>query len=383
MIRCTKCKQVVGVVKSGIVRNTQRYYCKNCKSTFTLSTPEKQEKIKNEVSIKSIAKELNLSPSTVSRALSNHPEISQETKDVVLQKAKEMDYQPNEHASALSKKRTYKIGLIVPEINYHFFPEVINAATEVLIKEGFNVFITQTNNHYDLEASTARQFLMGRVEGLLVSVSSATDNYDHFTPLINRNIPVVFFNRVPFQFDADKITINDFAASVNLTKHLIEQGYRRIAHFAGPQNLLISRERLRGYIETLKAYDIPVDEQLIMYHNLEPATTALYTTQLLARQNPPDAIFAFNDPIAIDVLLLAKKMGISVPRQLGVAGFSDEPVAAYIEPSLTTVHHPLKLMGTLAAQRLLQQIENKHQLPSINTILDTNLIIRSSTLRYK
>lgn len=382
MVRCNKCNEVTGVVKAGIIRDIQRYYCKHCRSTFTLVAPVKPAHQRTEeVSVKSIAKALNISASTVSRALANHPQINQKTKDIVLQTAKEMDYQPNELASALSRKRTFKIGLIVPEISFHFFPQVINAATEVLIKEGFNVFITQTNNHYDLEATTAKQFLFSRVEGLLVSVSSSTSNYDHFTPLLKRNIPIVFFNRVPVDFEADKITIDDYAASVNLTRHLVEQGYTRIAHFAGPQNLLISRERLRGYKDTLLACGLPVDERLIFYHDLLPATTTLYATQLLKQKKRPDAIFAFNDPIAMDVIMIAKKLGISIPHDLGVAGFSDEPMASYMEPSLTTVHHPLRLMGTLAAQRLLQQIENKQLLEPINTVLDTNLIIRNSTLR--
>lgn len=382
MVRCTKCNEVSGVVKSGIVRNVQRYYCKHCRSTFNLSPVTVRVKDSNtEASVKSIARALNLSPSTVSRALHGNTEVNENTRVLVLEKAQELDYQPNELAYALTKKRTYKVGLIVPEINYHFFPQVINAASEVLSKEGFTVFITQTNNHYDFEVSTARQFLLSRVEGLLVSVSSATKTYEHFVPMIKRNIPIVFFNRVPIEFEADKITINDYAASVNMTRHLIEMGYNRIAHFAGPQNLLIGIERLRGYTDTLRCYGIAVDESLICYHDLSPATTALYTSRLLNSAHPPDAVFAFNDPIAMDIIMIAKKMGRNVPQQLGVAGFSDEPMAAYLEPSLTTVRHPLKLMGTLAAQRLLQQMESKDMLPFNHMVLDTELIIGGSTRR--
>lgn len=370
-------------MKSGIVRGKQRYYCKDCKIYFTFNTdvPENLSVKNGEVTVKDIAKSLGISISTVSRALKNSLDVSAETREQVLNKARELDYLPNDLALALSTKKTNRIGIIVPEISYHFFPKVINAASEILVAQNYNVLIANTNNHYDLEVSNARNFLSSRVEGLLVSVSSETNNFDHFTSFIKRNIPIVFFNRVPLNIDAPKIMVNDFEAATKIVTHLIKQGYTRIAHIAGPPNLLISKERLRGYERALQSHNMSYDKKLVVHSDSLPDSAVRLTKKLMSMKDKPDAIFCFNDPIAVDVIVTAKALNIKIPSQLGVAGFSDEPVSAYIEPSLTTVHHPLEAMGIMAAETLLQQITTGIVQSSYSQILDSKIIIRDSTKR--
>ena len=363
------------------MRGSQRYHCKDCRIYFTLRAAKQKQQTATAVTVKDIAKALNVSVSTVSRALHGNTEISEKTRNLVLQKAQEMDYMPNQLAYALSTNKSNRIGIIVPEINYHFFPAVINAASDVFRKAGYQVLIANTNNEYELEVNNARNFLSEKVAGLLVSLASATSQLDHFAAFAKRNIPVVFFNRVPGELDVPKVSVNDYAAAVQMVTHLLEQGYTNIAHVQGPPNLLISKERLRGYKDALKQKGIAFNAKLVVPYHTNKTLFKKRILGLFATRQKPDAVFCFNDPAALEIIMLAKELNMAIPQELGVAGFSDEPAGAYIQPSLTTVHHPLEEMGKLSAKLLLQQIAGKTATPDENTVLDAAVVVRNSTCK--
>lgn len=388
MIRCTKCNQVDAISRSGIVRGKQRYYCKSCRAYFTL--PDVGEpavtagRRKHMATIVDIAKALNISKSTVSRALHEHSDINPRTREAVLKTARELDYQPNPHAQSLVNSKTNTIGIIVPEFMTYFFPTVIIGAQEVAAAAGYNVIICQSQESYKTEIANAHVLLTGRVDGVLISMTRETKKFEHFRAFERYGIPVVFFNRVCEEMDTSKVLVNDYEGAFKAVEHLILSGYKNIAHIGGPPVLRITYNRLNGYMDALKKYKLPVKKELIVYSDLSVKAAVQCSAKLLSLNKRPDAVFCVNDPTAIQLMLYAKKMGISIPEQLGVVGFSNDPMAAVIEPSLTTVEQPVADMGRTAMRTLLQAVKaGVNDFTPVRMALQTNLIVRESSVRVK
>lgn len=360
------------------MRGKQRYYCKSCAYHFTIgdeNTPQ-EPKRHHEVTIMDIARQLGISKSTVSRALRGHTDIHEGTRQMILDLAKELDYEPNPLANALLKRRTNIVGILVPEFRHYFFPTIIMGAQAVLSKAGYNVMIFQSDESYETEVANIKALLRSRVDGLLVSITGKTQNFDHFRTVMQKEVPLVFFNRVCPELDTSQVIIDDYKGAFEAVEHLIEQGYRRIAHLAGPTTLSISRFRLQGYLNAMQKHNLPIEEGLIVYHDLTEESARQCAQQLLDLQNPPEAIFAVNDPSALEVLLLAKKRGIKIPQDLGIVGFSNDQVSALIEPSLSTVEQPVWEIGEQSAQLLLEQLEQ----PKVEKrVLEAKLIVRDSS----
>lgn len=380
MIKCKKCNQIEFIQKSGIMRGKQRYYCKSCDFHFTINetTAPQENRRPHEVTIMDIAHQLGISKSTVSRALRGHADIHEGTRKMILDLAQELDYQPNPLANALLKRQTNIVGILVPEFRHYFFPTFIMGAQEVLSKAGYNVMICQSDESYETEVANVKALLRSRVDGLLVSITAKTDNFDHFRAVMQKEIPLVFFNRVCPELDTPQVIIDDYSGAFQAVEHLIEQGYRRIAHLAGPVTLQVSRLRLQGYIDALQKHQLPLDQDLIVYHDLTEEHARICARQLLDLTQPPDAIFAVNDPCAIEIMLIAKERGINIPQDLGIVGFSNDPISAIIEPSLTTVEQPVWKIGEESARLLLEQMEH----PTVEKrTLATRLIVRKSSQR--
>jgi LacI family transcriptional regulator, repressor for deo operon, udp, cdd, tsx, nupC, and nupG len=368
------------IQKSGIMRGKQRYYCKSCDFHFTIPEAIADDSVKkyHEVTIMDIAQQLGVSKSTVSRALRGHADIHEGTRKAVLELAQELDYQPNPLANALLKRRTNTVGIMVPEFQHFFFPTLIMGAQEVLTTAGFNLMIFQSNESYETEVANVKALLRSRVDGIMASITGQTQNFDHFRIILQKEVPLVFFNRVCPELTTPQVIIDDYSGAFQAVEHLIEQGYHRIAHLAGPQTLQIARLRKQGYLDALKKYGLPVDEDLIVYHDLIEKNARACAQQLLDLPQPPDAIFVVNDPSAIETMLLAKQRGIKIPEDLGVVGFSNDPVSSIIEPALTTVEQPVKEIGAQSAHLLL----NQFQTPNLEQkILATRLIVRTSSMR--
>ncbi|WP_026903164.1 LacI family DNA-binding transcriptional regulator [Pedobacter glucosidilyticus] len=333
-----------------------------------------------QVTIIDIAKALNISKSTVSRALTNHPNINPETKKAVLELAQEMDYQRNMLSISLVTNKTNTIGIIVPELVNSYFSRVIIGSQEAAYRAGYNVIICQSNENYDQEISNVNIMLSSRVDGVLVSMTKETRNFDHLKRFEKKGIPIVFFNRVCDEMIVPKVIVDDFEGAFKLTEHLIEIGKRRIAHLAGPDNLIISRKRKEGYLAALKKHQIDIDEELIIPYDLNLDKVKIYVNHLINLPNKPDAIFAINDPTAIEVIQILKSKKIRIPTDIAVAGFSNDNYSAFIDPPLTTVAQPVEEIGKVATELLIDQINRDvKDWKAITKMLDTQLVIRNST----
>jgi LacI family transcriptional regulator len=333
-----------------------------------------------QITIKDIARILGISPSTVSRALKNHPDISTATKFAVNELAEKLKYEPNAVALSLKHSRSNTIGVIIPEIVHYFFSSVISGIEDVAYDAGFTVIICQSNERYDREVANVKALLSHRVDGVLVSVSKETKQFDHFHAIQERQVPIVFFDRIVPEIKTDQVIIDDKHASYIATKHMIDGGRKRIAHFAGPQNLLIGQERKVGYLQALQEAGLPIDPKLVVVaDSFEKAIKA--TNKLLELETPPDGIFAVNDLTAIGAMQTLQRKGIKIPQQMAVVGFSDGRFSGITEPNLTSVDQHGYEMGTTATDMLLKRLLNpNYDAPAQTKVLNANLIVRGSSV---
>lgn len=339
------------------------------------------KKVQN--SITDIAKELKVSPSTVSRALHDHPGISEETKRMVLEVAKRMDYEPNMLALSLLNRKTNVIGIIVPEITSHFFSMAISGVQDLVSSTGYNIMISQSNESFEKEIKSTNTLFLSRIDGFLISPSSKTCQFDHITRLKNNGIPLVIFDRDCEGFEADKVLVDDYDGAFQAVDYLVRTGCNRIAHISGPSNLSTSAHRLKGYLDALKKNNRAIDQELIVeVGGFSPDFGVEAGKKLLNLENPPDAIFAVNDGVAIGAMFVIKEAGYAIPEQISIVGFDDEPYSSYFIPALSSVWQPVYDMGMLSARILLnkmnQKVENQNETYR-HEILKPELIIRQSS----
>lgn len=336
----------------------------------------------SQVTIKDIARILGISPSTVSRALHNHPDISADTKKQVGDLARQLHYEPNAVAQNLRSKKTYTIGVIIPEIVHFFFSSVISGIEEVAYKEGYSVMFCQTGESYEREVQDTKALINHRVDGLLVSFSKETTNFDHFVDAESR-VPLVLFDRETEALNVSRVIVDDYNGSIQACKHLIEQGCKRMAHLAGPENLTIGAERKRGFEAALHQAGMSVNSQYLLpcfTGTMEEGHQCMQ--RLLSLQEPPDGLFAHNDMAAYGAMKAIKEAGLSIPKDIAVVGFSNWRFSSLIEPQLTTVSQPGIEMGRVAARILIQELANgmeEHE--PIREVLKTEFIVRNSSKR--
>jgi len=336
---------------------------------------------KSRTTITEIAKELGIAPSSVSRALNNHPAISTKTRDAVIELARKLNYQPNLLALNLLKKRTNTIGVIVPEITSYFFSSIISGIQDLLNPMGVNMIIGQSNESFEEEKSLIRTFASIRVDGFLISPSSETKNFEHLLILTENNIPLVIFDRDCEGIEVDKVFVDEYKGAFQAVEYLIKTGCRRIAHIAGPPSLSTAKHRLEAYKDALKLHDIPVrDEYIIEAEGFMPENGIDPTKQLLALPTPPDAIFTINDGVAIGAMYVIKEAGIKIPDDISIIGFDDDPHSCYFKPSLSTVWQPTYEMGMLSARILMKRVNSNNDLTNIRLEkLFPELIVRGSS----
>ena len=336
------------------------------------------------ITIKDIAQQLNLSKSTVSRALRDSSEIGAETKKRVLELAQQLDYNPNPVALSLLSSQTNDIGVIVPDIANPFFGIVIAGIEDVAFAQGYHVVIYQSHDDYEREVLNVKHIYNRRKDGLLVAVAATTNDYSHFKNLHERGFPIVFFDRICEEIQTHQVSVDDFEGAYKATEHLINQGCTKIAHISGPAHLLISRRRLHGYRAALLDYGLPIDDALVVPADYNINSGLLATQHLLAMGLQPDGIFAGSDNIAIGCHAAIRAAGLSMPQDIALVGFSDLPMAALLNPPLSSVAQPSFEMGRLAAELLINRIRNpKENATSITNVLKTNLIVRESSLKLR
>ncbi len=341
----------------------------------------------NQVTIKDIARELGISPSTVSRALKDHPDISPETKKAVNQLAEKLNYQPNIVALNLRQRKTNTIGIVIPEIVHFFFSTVISGIEDIAYQAGYNVIIAQSNESYQREVTDMKALFNSRVDGMLLSISRETTNFEHIESIINKGMPIVFYDRMYNNPLCSKVVVDDYSGAKEAVLHLVEQGCRKIAHLIASPNLIISAERLRGYQDALKESNIELKPEWVAHckaGTFEEGKRVTY--ELISMHNRPDAIFATNDPLAMGSVMAIKERGLRIPKDIAIVGFSNWFFGELLEPSLTTVDQPGFEMGQEAARILLKHIEMKeknlepeHEMK----VLKTKLVIRNSSLRKR
>lgn len=334
--------------------------------------------------IHDIAKKLNITASTVSRALKDHPRISEETKKAVQRTARKMNYQPNHIAAALRKGRSNIIGIIVPTADRSFFSSVIRGIEEIANKAHYNVMICQTYDVYQKEIDTVEALINARVDGIIASHGKETISFEHFQKIKNEGIPLVFFDRVSNDVEASNVVIDDYLGGYKATEHLIEQGCARIAHFTNTRKISIFKERLRGYRDALESHGLPYDKNLVVESNLQLEDGRASMLKLLEMQQLPDAVFSSSAYGAMGALQILKERKLRVPEDVALVAFSNEPFTSFTEPALTTIdQHPLR-MGNAAAEIFLDEIAGgtKKFIPQ-KIVLKPELIVRPSSLKKK
>ncbi|GAB3951305.1 LacI family DNA-binding transcriptional regulator [Spirosoma harenae] len=338
--------------------------------------------MEKEVTIYDIAKRLKCSPATVSRALNDHPAIRNDTKELINATARQLGYRSNTFASNLRRQKTSILGVIVPRLNSNFMSKVLSGMEKVANDSSYTLIITQSLESEQKEIANAKTLFNSRVDGLLVSVAYDTQSIDHFEAFVRKGIPVLFFDRVIQHPHCVSIVIDNAWAGYEATKHLIEQGCRRIAHITGIMRRNVYADRLAGYRRALLENGILPDDNLIVESDLSFEAGYQTAQAILAMPDRPDGIFVANDFCAVGCMTALKQAGISIPDDIAVVGFNDDPVAQVIEPTLTSIHYAGEKMGEIATQSLINHLNGRQDMQATNQIiLRSELVIRSSSVR--
>jgi len=334
---------------------------------------------KENVTIKDIARELQISPSTVSRALKDHPDISPETKKLVNDLADRWHYRPNPIALSLKGGMSRTLGIVVPQIIHYFFSSVISGIEDYSDEHAYNVMICQSNEEYEKEVNSIQTLVNSRVDGILISLSKLTRNMEHFHQLKSRGMPMVFFDRVSDEVESDRVVVDDAEGAYMATKHLILEGRKRIVHLSGPPTLAITKGRIDGYIRALNEFQCNVSEENIVKCD-QVQEAEWIVPSLLKRNPPPDAFFCVNDFTAAQTLNIVKKLGFKVPDDIAITGFTNGQLAGLTDPGLTTVDQHGYEMGREAARLMLERIKDKSR-PYQTRVIKTDLVIRGSSVK--
>ena len=337
-------------------------------------------------SITDLAKTLGLSPSTISRALSDHADVSEATKARVRQLAEELHYQPNQLAAALRRGRSNTLGVLVPHITGHFFPLVVHGIATEAAKLGFNVMICQSNEDTRQEQKNIDLLMNSQVEGIMVSLANSTHDFSHFEAVRQQNIPLVFFDRMVEDFEGSNVSavvIDDYQGAYQVVAHLIEQGCTRIAHLTGQLNLSINKNRHQGYRNALAAHNLPMEEDLVVFCEMTQKGGKQALRQLLKLRQRPDAVFCSNDLAAVGALQVVKSHHLRVPQDVAIVGFSNEVFASLTEPMLSSVDQRCEQMGKTAVQLLQKMLKSGPGRvgPPKPIVLKPKLLVRESSSR--
>jgi LacI family transcriptional regulator len=333
------------------------------------------------ITIKDIAKKLNISIATVSRAFNDKSDIKADTKNLILKTAKEMGYRPNPMAKKLMQKRSLTIGIVVPEFLNSFFPQVIIGAQEILFEKGYQVLITQSNENFDTELKNVKALEDSMVDGIIISQSSETKNSTYYQNLINSGFPIVFFNRVCNDISSSKILFNDYKWAMFATEHLINQGYKNIYHLKGKESLSLTNDRMKGFVDAHTKHKITIAKEQIVPTGFGIDDGKRVAQDIIDSGKIPDAIFASNDPSAIGAMQVFKKNGFKIPDDIAFVGFTESKMGAVVDPALTSVVQPALEIGREAAKILIEQIENPATFKPQTIVLNGQLNIRESSIR--
>lgn len=335
------------------------------------------------ITIYDIAQELNITAATVSRALNDNPKISKATRKLVSETAAKMNYEQNKLAVALKSGKSYNVGVIVPRIDSNFFASVIRGIEEELYPKGYHVIICQTHDQEELEIGNINSLLNAQVDGILMSISNAKlEDNQSFQKLLRKNIPLIFFDRKKDIKGVSSVTIDDFKGAYDATQHLIDQGYKRIAHLSNDRLLLIFKNRYLGYKQAIIDNGLEFDESLVIETQSKVHEGKETAKILLDMERPPDAIFSSSDFTALGAIQEIRERGLRIPEDISVIGFSNEPFTKFMELSITSVDQSPTEMGRITAQVFLEEVNNGKKIKSEkHVVLTPELMVRQSTRR--
>ena len=335
---------------------------------------------KDRATIHDIALKLNITASTVSRALNDNPRISDATKKKVLKVAKQINYQPNHIASALRSGKSRLIGVIVPTANRNFFSSVIRGIEELANSLNYKIIISQSYDDFEKEVQTVEALLNARVDGIIASIAKTTENVDHFQKVLEKGIPLVLFDRITNALEVSQVVIDDHYGAYQTVDHLIKNGCKRIGHFTSNPRINIYHERRRGYEDALKDNGLEADPNLIIFSNLQLDDGRRIMQEIIDSKIDFDGVFSSSDYSIMGALQVLKENGYKVPEQVKIAGFGNEPFTSFTEPPITTVDQKSIPMGKITAESFFELL-NADSASSVakKTILKPELIIRKSS----
>jgi LacI family transcriptional regulator len=337
-----------------------------------------------EITIYDIARQLNLSPATVSRALKDHPAINKHTKKKIGDLAAKLGYRSNTFASNLRQQKTHTIGVILHELRSQFMISALAGIEKVTNEANYDIIIAHSSESAAKEAANASNLFHKRVDGVIASLSFDTENLDHFEPFEKKGIPVIYFDRVFEDTDGAKVIINNRKAGFDATSHLVEQGCKRIAHITANLKRNVYAERLRGYKEALQQHGFKYNEKNVIVDDLSEEGSIHSARKILAMKPMPDGIFITNDFCAAVCIQTLKEAGVRIPEDIAIVGFNNDAVCKIIEPKLSTINYPGQEIGEIVARNLVNHLQGKSNMQMTNTIiLRSDLIVRASSLRKK
>ena len=341
--------------------------------------------VKREVTIYDIAKKLNLSASTISRGLRNHPAIKQATIERIQDAAKSMGYQQNPFASNLRKNRSYTIGVILPRFESTFMAAVVSGIEHVISSKGYNLVLSQSIDSVKMEEKNVKTMFNSRVEGLLISLTPETKGLSHLDVFFKKRVPVVLFDRVGQGAEClcTTVVINNRQAGYEATAHLLDQGCKRILYLGENQTCSVFGERANGYKEALIKYEIEYDPDLMIFDNLDEGSGSRTLEKILDMDEKPDGIFAANDVSAVSLMTELKRNGFRIPQDIAMVGFNNGHVSRIVEPGLTTINYPAVEMGRIAASNLISLLDQDNQVAAQSVMLKHQLVVRGSSLRQQ
>ncbi|OOG75416.1 LacI family DNA-binding transcriptional regulator [Flavobacterium sp. A45] len=386
-VKCPKCSKVETVLKSGFIRQKQRYYCKECNYNFTLNHENRKAKNKTrknyQTTILDIGKAMGISATTVSRALRDHPDISAVTIKAVKQVALEMEYRPNLMARNFANKQTQTIGVIIPDLESTFFSSMLGGIQKVASKFGFKVIICLSNEDYETEIENVQVLIDSRVDGLLICHSATTTAFDYIDNYCKKGISIVNFYRISPSNKISKVLAKNTEGAEKITEHLLDQGCKKIGIILGPKSLSITEERLLGYLNILKKNKMDIDKELIAYTDYSSTSINAVVDDWLNLNERPDAIFCISDRSAIFAIKHLKKRKVKVPDEIAVVGFGNDLMGELIEPSLTTYNIQTSKIGETTMQLFLQEYKNDSDNETQIQTIDGELLIRESSIKKK
>ena len=381
-VRCPKCNNIEGILKAGIVRYKQRYYCKKCDYHFIITivkNKNNQQSKWNEkqTSLKDIAQVAGLSITTVSRALNNRPDIRIQTRNIIRELASTMNYQPNIVAQSLVNRVTHTLGVIIPSLETTIFSTMLSGIHEIAAKAGYKVIICVSNEKHETEIANLQALMNNMIDGLLICHTNQTSSFEHLRSHIGKRIPIVQFYRVALDLPVPQILADDIHGAQQVTEYLIKKGCQRIAILLGSKSLSISQKRLEGYKIALQKNNIKIDNKLLCHIDFSLEMVVEAMEKWLKLTPKIDAIISISDKSAVQIIRYLKKKKITVPEQIKVFGFGNEFVGEFIAPSLSTFDTNTKLVGEEAAKLIIEELITGVQILAPKIVVG-KIIIRDS-----